>query len=73
LNFCRSAGSGTFPTEIGLLTKLTSLVVLDNSGLRGTVPKELANLAQLEILYLDRNDLSGTLPEELSRATNLRK
>jgi hypothetical protein len=54
-----------------MLTKLRSLIIQDNPGLHGTVPAELGNLVELEVLDLDRNDLTGTLPEGLGRATNL--
>eukprot|EP00908_Phaeocystis_cordata_P017113 Transcript_28447.p1 GENE.Transcript_28447~~Transcript_28447.p1 ORF type:complete len:429 (+),score=60.99 Transcript_28447:150-1436(+) len=62
--------SGTVPTELALLTQLTTLYLYTND-LSGTVPTELALLPQLNYLSLWSNDLSGTVPTEVGLMTKL--
>ena len=59
--------SGVQTDETG---RVVSLIRYDDD-LEGTLPKELANLAQLQILVLDRNQLSGEIPRELGILSNL--
>ncbi|KAG7365801.1 RHS repeat-associated core domain containing protein [Nitzschia inconspicua] len=68
LNLSNNGLSGTLPTEIGLLTNITSLS-LSHNHLMGPVPSELGYLQQLQQLHLDRNRFSGSLPVEIT--TNL--
>jgi Leucine-rich repeat (LRR) protein len=63
--------TGTIPSDIGLLKRLTHLDLLDNS-LSGTLPHSIGNLSQLEYLDLRSNVLSGSLPSELGLLTALR-
>ena len=44
---------------------------LNNNGLQGPIPSELANLPALRVLYLADNHLSGPLPPELGRLAQL--
>ena len=44
---------------------------LNGRGLKGSLPPELGNLAQLNVLQLDNNSLSGEIPEELGKLANL--
>ena len=48
-------------------------IILDYNGLKGTIPKELGNLSNLESLLLRSNQLSGIPPElgNLSKLTKL--
>ncbi len=46
-------------------------VALLNNGLRGTIPRNLSNLTNLELLNLGNNDLTGGIPVELGNLTNL--
>ena len=62
--------SGTIPSELGSLDKLT-LLRLSNNNLTETIPPELGNLANLEWLSLWNNELTGTIPPELGNLTNL--
>jgi len=55
--------TGTIPTEVGLLTKLTNLGMVENR-LTGT-PSELGALTRLDSLSLYSNLLSGTIPAEV--------
>ncbi|PLS67396.1 MAG: hypothetical protein CV045_13840, partial [Cyanobacteria bacterium M5B4] len=48
-----------------------SALYLDENQLRGAIPPELVNLANLQTLRLDTNQLSGSIPPELDRLTNL--
>jgi hypothetical protein len=48
------------PTEIGMLTKLSSLSLTDNEGLTGTIPTEIGMLTKLSSLSLtDNHRLAG--------------
>jgi hypothetical protein len=40
-------------------------------GLRGSIPKEIGNLTNLQTLYLRGNLLSGDIPIEFCKLTNL--
>ena len=44
---------------------------LYENGLTGSIPAELGNLANLEVLYLRSNGLSGPVPAELGNLSNL--
>uniref|UniRef100_A0A0D9X8E9 non-specific serine/threonine protein kinase n=1 Tax=Leersia perrieri TaxID=77586 RepID=A0A0D9X8E9_9ORYZ len=69
--------TGQIPSSVVLLTNLSYLVLSQNSlsgtippeidanQLEGTVPKELANLRNLQLLYLFENRLTGEFPEEI--------
>ena len=46
-------------------------LVLENSGLRGPIPKDIVRLTELELLDLSRNDLSDRIPQELSKLAAL--
>ncbi|KAL3920543.1 MAG: hypothetical protein SGILL_003208 [Bacillariaceae sp.] len=49
---------GTLPTDLAELTKLKELVIYDNFGLEGLVPRGLANL-RLSTVRVDGTDLLG--------------
>lgn len=53
---------GEFPETIGSLTKLKSLVVLEN-GFNGKLPTSLCNLTSLKRLVLAGNLFAGTIPD----------
>ncbi|EOA23938.1 hypothetical protein CARUB_v10017155mg [Capsella rubella] len=53
---------GGLPETIGSLTKLKSLVVLEN-GFNGKVPASLCNLTRLQRLVLAGNLFTGTIPD----------
>ena len=50
-----------------------SVTDIDWSGerLRGSIPKEIENLTNLQNLFLDNNLLSGDIPIEMCNLTNL--
>ena len=53
------------------MTVLVTRLVLNNTGLDGTLPAALGDLSALEYLDLQNNALSGALPAELANLTNL--
>uniref|UniRef100_A0A1J3FIP6 Piriformospora indica-insensitive protein 2 n=3 Tax=Noccaea caerulescens TaxID=107243 RepID=A0A1J3FIP6_NOCCA len=53
---------GEFPETIGRLTKLRSLVVLEN-GFNGKLPASLCNLSRLKRLVLAGNLFTGKIPD----------
>ena len=46
-------------------------ITLSQSGIRGAIPAELSQLANLTQLDLSNNELTGTIPPQLTRLTNL--
>ncbi|KAF8370185.1 hypothetical protein HHK36_031779 [Tetracentron sinense] len=62
--------SGTIPTHIGNLSKLTILCMGKNQ-LRGSIPQEVWNLMNLRILGFSMNLLTGSIPSNLGNLTNL--
>ena len=52
----------SIPPQIGNLTNLTVMSIVDNPSLTGAIPKELANLVNLTHLNLSNNNLTGDLP-----------
>lgn len=62
----------TIPTELGLLTALTELVLTGNK-LNGTFPTELCNLKSLKVLTMQVNALTGTMPTEIGQLTSLQQ
>ena len=62
--------TGSIPTEIGLLGKLTSLW-LNANPLSGTIPSEMGLLSSLQNLILGRASLTGPLPPELGLLSNM--
>lgn len=56
--------SGTMPTELGLLTKLTDLKVA-HTYMTGTIPSELGRLNMLAHGWFHGTQLTGSLPSEL--------
>ncbi|XP_062115045.1 piriformospora indica-insensitive protein 2-like [Humulus lupulus] len=61
---------GTVPTTMGNLTKLQSLVLLEN-GLTGELPTEIGNLVNLRKLVLSRNHFLGQIPSSFGQLSEL--
>ncbi|KAI2513072.1 hypothetical protein MHU86_1364 [Fragilaria crotonensis] len=66
----RRSISGTIPSEIGLLTQLTSLDLASNQ-LTGTISSTVSNLSNLKRFYIGNNALKGTIPSTLSNLSQL--
>mmetsp|Transcript_13745 Transcript_13745/g.29352 ORF Transcript_13745/g.29352 Transcript_13745/m.29352 type:complete len:255 (-) Transcript_13745:300-1064(-) len=62
--------TGTIPTRIGELIKLTRLH-LYSTNLDGPIPTEIGKLTDLKDVELDNNSLSGTIPTEVGELTKL--
>ncbi|PON62068.1 LRR domain containing protein [Parasponia andersonii] len=61
---------GTIPTSFGNLTKLQSLVLLEN-GLNGKLPMEIGYLVHLRKLVLSGNHFLGQIPPSLGQLSEL--
>ena len=62
--------TGTLPSELGTLDRLSSLL-LHNNSFTGLLPEEFGDLSSLTVLQLDTNQLQGPLPADLGRLTTL--
>ena len=62
--------TGEIPSEIGNLTNLTYLGLINNE-LTGEIPSEIGNLTNLTYLNLNNNELTGQIPSEIGNLTNL--
>lgn len=68
----RSSGlNGTLPTEIGLLTALTSVELSSNPLLGGTIPSQFGTLSSVSSLFLNDNKLEGSIPSEIFQMKSL--
>ena len=64
--------SGTLPTQIGLLSLLSSHLILHANSISGTIPTEIGLLSQLiSGLSLGSNPFSGTIPTEIGQLRQL--
>lgn len=72
LDLERESLTGTVPSEVGLLTKLTSLN-LNRNRLSGHLPSEVALLTALQFLDLGGNQFAGALKSELGMMTALQR
>jgi hypothetical protein len=69
-SFTGQAVGTTIPSEIALLTQLTTLVI-GASNLGGTIPSSIGTMIQLEKFSLDDNQLTGIIPFSLGDLTLL--
>ena len=70
INFNLNQLTGSIPTSIGNLSKLTALI-LRFEQLSGSIPSSLGNLRNLISLDLGNNQLSGVIPSFLGNLTSL--
>ncbi len=61
---------GCIPTTIGLLTRLTDLV-LEGRGFTQTIPSELGQLGELTSLTIEDTNVSGSIPSEVCQLKKL--
>jgi len=61
---------GRLPTEISLLSSLTSVQLNDNS-LSGSLPPEIGNMAGVRHILLQNNILTGDIPEGVGESDQL--
>jgi hypothetical protein len=64
--------TGSIPSEIGNLSRLTVLI-LRWCNFSGTIPSEIGLLTNMETIQWEGNNFDGTLPEELNNLTELSK
>eukprot|EP00899_Mesostigma_viride_P006164 jgi/Mesvir1/15549/Mv03190-RA.4 len=64
--------SGTIARELGSLTALTTLLLVNNK-LSGTIPPQLGSLSSLQQLQLSGNLLAGTTPPQLGSLSSLQQ
>ncbi|CAB9525719.1 Leucine Rich Repeat [Seminavis robusta] len=62
--------TGRIPTEVGLLTKLTRLL-LSGTNIVGSFPTELGLLQSLDSLQISDTHLSGRMPSQIGLVSNL--
>ena len=65
-----STNGPTIPSEIGLLTQMTALL-LDGNELTGSIPPSISQLTKLAVLSFSNNSLTGSIPPSISDLTNL--
>merc|ERR1711933_377588 len=57
--------SGNMPTFFGNLPKLRSIIISYNQNIRGTIPSDIGNLSNLEVLRTQYTSMTGTMPNEI--------
>lgn len=62
--------NGAIPSELGMLSKMTSLV-LKNNQLFGTIPSELGTLSQIKTIDISYNNLTGMIPSDIGKLFRL--
>ena len=74
LAFSRCNVVGGIPPELpSVFENLTSLSLIQNDYMNGTLPRELGALSQLEWLYVVNSGLTGTIPSELGLLKNIER
>ncbi|WP_298541708.1 immunoglobulin domain-containing protein [uncultured Aquimarina sp.] len=74
LNLSQRGLEGELPAEIGNLSELTYLSIVDdasNSMLTGSLPEEIINLSKLEFIQISQTGLSGVIPSDLFAINSL--
>lgn len=64
------AVSGTIPSELGMLSQLTSFN-MEYNKISGNIPSHLGMLSQLRTFDMSYNQLSGQIPSELGKLDQL--
>jgi len=70
---CRDCGhTGEIPSEIGYMTNLTELRIVNNNQITGEIPIEIGNLTNLTWLeFVNNQQLTGEIPSEIGNLTKL--
>ncbi|CAB9528801.1 leucine rich repeat [Seminavis robusta] len=63
---------GTLPTELGLLQDLEEITILESHRISGSLPSELGKLVRLSALHVARTNLAGLVPVEIFQLHGLR-
>jgi hypothetical protein len=64
--------SSYLPPEIGNLTELVSIVVVENRELEGDLPSTIVKLKKLRVLDIQNTQVGGQLPYKLGEMKSLR-
>ena len=64
IDFSTNAIDGSLPSELGLLTSITKLLLFQNQ-LTGPIPVELGQLANITAFRIGSNKFTGTIPTEI--------
>ena len=62
---------GTIPEEIQYLDGFEILILQDNPGIGGVLPKSMHDLSSLRVLSIHNCSLSGTIPDWIGDLTNM--
>lgn len=71
INLHKNQLSGRIPPELGSMPHLNNLELQFNEHLSGTIPVELFNAGNLNLLNLGGTDLSGTIDTRIGNLTKL--
>ena len=71
LSFYGNRFQGSIPSEVGHLTRLTSLFVQHELSLTGSIPKEVYGLKNLKGFGFQNVSLTGTLSPAIGNLENL--
>lgn len=63
---------GSLPSELALLTDITTLVFFGESALVGSLPDSLQNLSQMTFFDASGSQLSGTIPSWIGQWSSLK-
>jgi len=72
INLLANNLEGTLPAELGLLTNVYELIMLNINQIYGSIPSSLLMLSKLQGIDLSSNQLQSTLPSELSSMLDIR-
>ena len=71
LNMERNSLEGTLPSSLGLLNGLRMLQ-LGFNAISGSIPWELTNLTEAQVIHVQSNHLEGSIPEDFGTLQALR-
>lgn len=71
LDLAQNHLESSLPSELGLLTSLTHLSLSANVALTGSIPTELWELSQLQVLRLSACGLTGSIPSNVGGMSDL--
>lgn len=69
--FVQGSLTGSIPKDLGDLTELKILLIVNNSSITGSIPSSIGNLSKLEQLEIS-SSFSGTIPASLFNLANLK-
>nr|XP_016473311.1 PREDICTED: putative receptor-like protein kinase At3g47110 [Nicotiana tabacum] len=71
LHFGDNQYGGTLPHAIANLSSQLQRLILNGNRIDGSIPKEISNLVNLNLLDMSYNNLTGGIPDSIGRLTNL--